>query len=104
MLRRLFCLAVLLATAAPVSAREFMGMEVVDMPFAVAGGEVLMLPATDGGPIPAEDDRFRVEVAGFNLTRTGTGPALAWGFTITAKQPVELESVEVVELAPSDPA
>jgi len=85
--------------------REFMGHKVVDVPFQIAGGTTVALPITDAGPIPAEDRKARIEVAGFSITRSKGDPKLAlivWTFGLTNKSIKSIESILVSEVAPAD--
>lgn len=99
----LLLLAILLASCA--SQRTYMGHKVVDMPFIVAGGKTVALPVTDSGPIPAENQSFKIEMAGFTVRPAEDNPSqavLTWQFALTAKSSQTLERVVVEEVAPSD--
>lgn len=85
--------------------REFMGYKVIDAPFAIAGGKTVVLPITDAGPIPAEDRRAKIEVAGFMIMPSEGDPQLAmlvWTFGLTNKAVKNVESITVAEVAPAD--
>lgn len=95
-------LTVLLAGCA--SQNTYMGHKVVDMPFTVAGGKTVSLPITDAGPIPAENQSFKIEVAGFTVGPSKDNPSqamLTWRFGLTAKSSQTLERVVVEEVAPA---
>ncbi|MEO8064087.1 MAG: hypothetical protein ABI821_15235 [Pseudomonadota bacterium] len=82
-----------------------MGQKVIDAPFAIAGGNTVMLPVTDAGAIPAEDRKAKIEVAGFIVTRSENEPKLAmivWNFGLTNKSIKNIESVTVAEVAPAE--
>src|SRR5262245_3491918 len=82
------------------SSRTYMGQKVVDAPFIVAGGtKTLRLPVTDGGPIPAEDERIKIQVAGFLISRKEPSPTITWRFAFTSKHPQVIEQVVVEELS-----
>lgn len=86
------------------STRTYMGREVTDFAVPVAGGQVVHVPVTDQGPIPAENDDFKVEVAGINLTPSAGDPesaALFWSFMLTDKSGEGAASIRVEEVAPS---
>jgi len=94
----------LMGCAAP---RSYMGYRVVDFPFEIAGVGTVGLPVTDGGPIPAESDRFKVEVAGFVVGQSKRDPKqgeVTWRFVVSAKKEVELTNVTVEEVTPSKEA
>lgn len=87
------------------SQNTYMGYKVVDMPFNVAGGKTVSLPITDAGPIPAENQSFKIEVAGFTVVPSKDNPSqaiLIWQFTLTARSSQTLERVVVEEVAPTD--
>jgi hypothetical protein len=84
----------------------YMGQKVVEMPFPIAGGQTIKLRAIDSGPIPAENDQFKIEVAGFNigpLKDQPKTPGLTWMFALTSKNGGPLRSVQIEEVSPSDP-
>lgn len=84
-----------------------MGYEVREMQFPIAGGEVVSLPVTYAGPIPAENRAFKIEVAGFNIQPALFEPkraTLVWQFSLTAKSLKALDRVVVEEVFPSDVA
>lgn len=78
-----------------------------EMQFVIADGETISLPVTDRGFPPAENNNFKIEMAGFSV---GPHPvnaaqmALSWGFAFTSKQNAPLESVLVEEVASSGKA
>ncbi len=97
--------SVLLAAAG--KPRTYMGYAVREMQFPIAGGEVVSLPVTDAGPIPAENRAFKIEVAGFSITPALFEPkraTLTWQFSLTAKSGKALDRVVVEEVFPSDTA
>src|SRR5688500_2932168 len=103
MLRMTVILA-LACTSAVAFGREFMGHKVIDVPFQIAGGQTVVLPITHAGPIPAEDRKAKVEVAGFMITRSKDDPKLAmivWTFGLTIKSIKNVESISVAEVAPT---
>ena len=96
-------LAVMLASCA--SQQKYMGHPVSQKSFMIAGGETVTLPVTAAGPIPAENEQFKIEVAGFSVgpSKVENGKkALIWGFALTNKVSVKLESVVVEEVAPTN--
>lgn len=106
-LRLPFLVVASLLLAAAGKPRTYMGYEVREMQFPVAGGEVVSLPVTDAGPIPAENRAFKIEVAGFNIQPALFEPkraTLVWQFSLTAKSGTALERVVVEEVFPGDVA
>jgi hypothetical protein len=81
--------------------------QVVEMPFPIAGGQILRLPVTDGGPVPAENDKIKIEVAGFIIGPSAadpTVPSLIWMFNFATKTDQKIEQVVIEEVAASDSA
>ncbi len=96
-----------LLLAAAGKPRTYMGHAVREMQFPIAGGEVVSLPVTDAGPIPAENRAFKIEYAGLNIQPALFEPkraTLVWGFALTAKSGKALDRVVVEEVFPSDVA
>lgn len=97
-------LALALAAGSSASAREFDGNKVYNMTFPVAGGEVIKLAITDAGPLPVENRKLKIEVAGFSVEPSPDDPqtvVLVWHFGFTAKRLKDLQSVEIAEVSPS---
>jgi hypothetical protein len=83
-----------------------MGKRVFDGPFIVEGGKTLMLPVTDAGPIPAEDERIKIQVAGFRTDLSDSHPPvpkIAWMFGFTSKRAQVIERVSVEEISEREP-
>jgi hypothetical protein len=81
--------------------------QIIEVPFHIAGGRVLQLPVTDGGPIPAEKNGIKIQVAGFVIGPSASNPAvpaLTWRFAFSAKTDQQLEQVVVEEVGTSDSA
>ena len=87
------------------STKTYMGYKVIDESFKISGGEVITLPITNAGPIPAENDYYKIEVAGFSA-----GPSkehqnqtcLNWNFAFSAKKTVLLQQVKIELVAPGN--
>ncbi len=81
--------------------QTYMGMKVVDTPFSIANGQVLMLPSTDRGAIPAENDKIKIEVAGFSVHDDAEKKesSLIWIFGFTSKIDQKIEKVKIEEIA-----
>jgi len=87
--------------------RTYMGYQVVDKEFSIAGGKTVRLPVTQAGPIPAENQDFKIEAAGLSVHPSPLNSkqaALAWGFSLTDKASKALERVVVEEVYPSSTA
>jgi hypothetical protein len=81
--------------------------KIVERPFPIAGGQIVKLRATSAGFIPAQDDQFKIEVAGFLIGPKKDQPqsqAITWIFGFTSKTSEAIEDVTVEEVSPSDPA
>jgi len=90
-----------------VFAQEYMGHKVINMPFPLAGGEIVSLPVTDAGTIPAENEKIKIEVAGYNvgpIPGQEKVPGLFWIFGFTSKLNQKIESVIVQEVFSTDKA
>lgn len=86
--------------------QTYMGQKVVNMPFPIAGGKILMLPVTDGGPIPAQNDKIKIQVAGFHVGPRKDNkkiPELTWVFGFTSKNDQKIKKVSIEEIASDDP-
>jgi hypothetical protein len=103
-----YVLAVLLTIQMTcVCAQQYMGHTVTYMSFPIAGGKAVSLPVTDAGPIPAENDKIKIEVAGFNvgpLKSESKIPALIWIFGFTSKMNQKIEKVKIDEVFSRDSA
>lgn len=102
-----FCIIILLVTlvgCASKSKESYMGYEVISMPFNIAGGEVVYLPVTDAGVIPAEDNGFKMQVAGFTVGESAAKnneAELVWNFAFSSTNKEKIQSIVVEELAPT---
>ncbi len=91
----------------PEPKRTYMGYEILDFPVEIADGEVVSLPITEGGPIPAETNDFKVEFAGFGVKPSSEDPrsaSLVLRFLLRSKSAQEVLRILVEEVAPADPA
>lgn len=82
-----------------------MGYQVKDVVFSIAGGQSVTLPMTVAGPIPAENDTYKIEVAGFSVgpsKEKSSETQLTWGFALSAKKSVNLKQVLVEQVSPGD--
>ena len=104
---RKIAIVLLLTLIGCESPRTHMGERVIDAPYPIAGGQTLMLPVTAGGTVPAENDKAKIQVAGFITGPSKSNPqgrTLTWTFGFTSKTSQPIEQVIVEEVAPSDPA
>jgi hypothetical protein len=100
-------IALLLVVVLAGGARAGTGQKIANMPFPIAGGQTVLLPVSDGGPIPAENDEVKIEVAGFVIGPSPTDPKvplLTWKFAFTPKKGQTIEQVVVEEVAAADAA
>lgn len=84
--------------------RTYQGQPVKDVPFVIAGGQVIQHPITDGGPLPAENEFFKIEAAGLAFSRDQGNPTLRWVFGMTGKKGQKVDRVLIEMVAPHDPA
>lgn len=107
-IRMLAAVATLLVHAACLGAPDtYMGMRVQHVDLTIAGGKTITIHVTDGSPIPAEDEDYKIQVAGFNIEPADDDPhrpMLTWRFALTVKQDIALERVAVEEVFPVDVA
>ena len=102
-----FFLIILISTlvgCASKSKETYMGYDVINIPFSVAGGDVIHLRVTDAGVIPAEGNGFKMQVAGFNVGKSKVNKNIAelvWGFAFTSTNTEKIESISIEELAPT---
>jgi hypothetical protein len=81
--------------------------DIAEMSFPIAGGKILHLPVTDRGPIPAENDKIKIQIAGFAISPSTGDPAipsLTWAFAFKTKTDQRIEQVVVEEVGESDSA
>lgn len=104
---RLLAALMLLMVTGCASSPTYMGYRVTEAPFPIAGGQIVKLPVTDAGPIPAQDEKIKIEVAGFAVSLSKQDPQIAklhWMFNFTNKSAQVVEYVLVEEVSPSEPA
>lgn len=81
----------------------YKGVPVTDTSFKADGGKVIRHPMTRYGSVPAENEHYRIEGTGFmGALKKGSAQEslLTFTFSFVAKQPVNLESVQVEEVTP----
>ncbi len=84
--------------------KTYMGHEIMNVSFVIAGGDVVYLPVTDAGPIPAESNGFRMEYAGFSVGESKVNEhkaELVWGFALSSTSTEEIQNIVIEELAPT---
>jgi hypothetical protein len=96
-MKYLFAAGLLLA-AQSVSAATYQGYDVKEESFRIAGGEKVTLPVTKAGPIPAENERVKIEVAGFNIAFKDNPQTLVWQFGFQSKVPQKIEKITVEQV------
>jgi hypothetical protein len=87
-----------------VSKETYMGRDVISVPFNIAGGNVVHLSITDAGVIPAEDNGFKMQVAGFTVAESNVHnneAELVWNFAFSSTNSEKIESIVIEELAPT---
>ncbi len=97
-----FLVSVLLSAC--VTAPTYLGKVVTQAPFKVDGGKTVNLPITNAGALPAENDYYKIEGAGFNASMKKGEPKeskLTWAFSFISKKSGEIESVVVEQVTAS---
>ncbi|CAH0535396.1 hypothetical protein VST7929_02969 [Vibrio stylophorae] len=101
------CLAIFvfaLAGCASKPNETYMGYDVVSMPFNIAGGDVIYLPVTDAGAIPAENNGYKMQVAGFTIGESkvhDNEAEIIWNFAFSSMSDQEISNIVIEELAPT---
>lgn len=93
-----------LSACSTSTAPTYMGHHVYDMTIQVADGQTVLAKITNAGPIPAENDYFKIEVAGFIVgpsKENAKSAVLTWWFSLTSKTGLQIDQVNVVEVFPS---
>jgi hypothetical protein len=106
-MKRVLLLIVVFLLSGCASSPASAPQHIVEMPFPIAGGQILRLPVADGGPVPAENDRIKIQVAGFIIGPSTSNPAipsLSWTFGFKTKTDQKIEQVMVEEVGASDSA
>ena len=82
----------------------YLGHAVSEVPFKVDGGKTVSLPVTSAGALPAENEDYKIEGAGFNASLKNGNPSeskLTWAFSFVSKKSAELDSVVVAQVTDS---
>lgn len=98
-------LALFSTTPSAANPDGYSASDVRDMPFAIAGGKVVSLPTTDAGPLPAENDYCKIEVAGIGMGHDRKDPKrilMFWGFSVRFKSSEVPERITIEEVAPGE--
>jgi hypothetical protein len=101
---RLFALVASLLLTACAAGPTYQGYAVSEAQFKVDGGKTVSLPVTAAGALPAENELFKIEGAGFNASLQKGSPSesnLTWVFSFASKKSTELESVVVEQVTES---
>ena len=97
-MKRLLAAGLLLLAAQPVFAVTYMGYEVDQESFKIAGGDKVKLPVTKAGPIPAENERIKIEVAAFDIAMRSKPQILTWRFGLLSKVAQKIEKITVEQV------
>lgn len=103
-LNNIFLFAALTLLAGCSSAPTYMGHRVHDISIPIAGGKTISASMTNAGPLPAENEDFKIEVAGFVVGPSKENPdqaVLTWKFGLTSKTGQSPEMIKVEEVSPS---
>jgi len=99
-----FVLVLFLAGCGATTQKTYMGYKVFDVSYPVANNQILSFPTTDAGPIPAENDNYKIEVTGFSVGPSKEDPKkalLTWHFTVKSKKINKIETIQIDEIAPT---
>lgn len=99
-----FILILFLAGCGATTQRTYMGYKVFDVSYPVANNQILSFPVTDAGPIPAENDNYKIEVTGFSVGPSTEDPKkalLTWNFRLRTKKASKIETIQIDEIAPT---
>jgi hypothetical protein len=100
---KLFTIILLLLSGCQSTTESYMGYAVYNQSFEVSGGETISLPVTSGGPIPAENSHYKIEVAGFVVgpsTNHENQSDITWNFALTSKNNIDISKVTVESVTP----
>jgi hypothetical protein len=81
------------------------GQKVMYLKLKIASGEVVTLPMPESGPIPAEKNGLKIEVAGFLVKQNESNKRLAdfiWQFALSKQDAINVSEITIEELYPSD--
>ena len=96
-------LACLLLSAC-TSGQTYLGQSVSETSFKVDGGKTVNLPVTRAGALPAENENYKIEVAGIVASLVKGNPSeseLTWTFSFISKNSTELNSVVIERVTDS---
>lgn len=82
----------------------YLGHSVSETTFKIDGGKTVSLPVTGAGALPAENENYKIEGAGFNASLKKGSPSeskLIWTFSFVSKKSDELDSVVVEQVTDS---
>jgi len=105
---KIFYSILLIATLVGCSSKPketYMGYDVISVPFNIAGNNVVHLPVTNAGVIPAEGNGFKMQFVGFNVGESKVNKNVAeleWGFAFSSTNTEKIESIVIEELAPTN--
>ena len=102
-----FVLILLLVGCGATTQKTYMGYKVFDVSYPVVNNQILTFAVTDAGPIPAENDLYKIEVVGLNVFPSKEDikkAVFTWSFVFTVKNSQKIESVQIEEISSSDVA
>lgn len=98
---RLFALCASLLLSSAAISDTYLGQQVIEVSFQVDGGKTITLPMTKTGAMPIENDDYKIEGAGFNISLDQSVPeksTLDWAFSFVAKKSGKLKYVSVEQV------
>lgn len=101
---RIATLCMLLLLSACATSPTYLGHGVNEASFKVDGGRTMSFPVTRAGALPAENEDYKIEGAGFNSSPKKGSPAeskLTWAFSFISKKSNELDFVAVERVTDS---
>jgi hypothetical protein len=97
-------LAVLVGCTNNPKKPTYMGYLVTNQKFKIADDKTIYLPVTKAGPIPAENENYKVEIAGIITGPSKINPeksVLIFAFSFTNKRGNSLKNVKIEQVYPS---
>lgn len=77
---------------------RYLGYPVTESSFKVDEGQVIKVPMTRAGPLPVENDQYKIETAGVNVSLSKfskENSQLTWVFSILSKNQHHLDYVKI---------
>lgn len=89
------------------ASETYMGYKVMKMPFKISGNQYVELKLTEAGPIPVENEDYKITNAGLFVAPSSenkTIPNLFFGFGLTKKSDANVSEIIIEEVFPSEKA